>query len=68
MKDRLKLIGVALILAPLCWAFWHFLGQNAFQVITLICLLVVGADNFRLRRQMRALRTPHESEPPAQNE
>jgi len=36
------------------WAFWHYLGNDAFGVLNTLFLVVVVADNLRLRRQLRA--------------
>lgn len=53
MKDRLILVISAAGLSIGAWAFWHFLGDDAFAAITLVALMVVIADNHRLRRQLR---------------
>jgi ABC-type siderophore export system fused ATPase/permease subunit len=53
MKDRLALIltgGVAAIVAA---AFWRYLGQDAFSVLSIVAVLTLTADNVRLRRQLR---------------
>ena len=53
MKDRLLLVIAAAAFAIAAWAFWHFLGDNAFASITLIALVGVVADNHRLRQKLR---------------
>lgn len=58
MKDRLFLVIAAAAFATGAWAFWHFLGDDAFAAITLIALVGVVADNHRLRRKLRE-RTHH---------
>lgn len=58
MKDRLFLVIAAAAFATGAWAFWHFLGDDAFAAITLIALVGVAGDNHRLRRKLRE-RTHH---------
>ena len=53
MKDRVQLIAVALASALAAWAFWHFLGADAFDVLVLVALICTAADNWRLRRALR---------------
>lgn len=55
MKDRLQLILAAALAAVLAWTFWHFLGQEAFSALPTVMLIVVIADNVRLRRRLRAI-------------
>jgi hypothetical protein len=54
MKDRLELILAGGVVAVLAWTFWHFLGKDAFSVLPTVMLIVVIADNVRLRRQLRS--------------
>lgn len=54
MKDDVILLITATIVALLAWAFWHFLGQHAFSVISTFALLIVTADNMRLRRKLKS--------------
>jgi hypothetical protein len=54
MKDDLILIVTATIVALFAWAFWHFLGQSAFSVISTFALLIVTGDNIRLRRKLKS--------------
>lgn len=53
MKDALLLLvtGVAVSLAA--WAFWHYLGNDAFGVLNTLFLVAAVVDNFQLRRQLR---------------
>lgn len=53
MKDRLLLLLAAAVSAIGAWAFWHFLGDDGFAAITLIALVGVVADNYRLRQKLR---------------
>jgi len=53
MKDDLLLLITALIVAQIAWAFWHFLGESAFSVVSTLALLILTVDNFRLRRKLR---------------
>lgn len=52
MRDKLLLIVVSLVTAAFAWAFWHYLGQNAFTTLSMIMLVVLSADNYRLRRKL----------------
>lgn len=54
MKDRLQLILMGAFVAVLAWIFWHMLGKDAFSALPTIMLIVVVADNVRLRRQLRS--------------
>jgi hypothetical protein len=58
MNDRLVLIAAAAGFACLAWAFWHYLGDDAFGAISTLMLIVVVADNIRMRRQLKGKRTP----------
>lgn len=52
IKDRSLLLLAGLILAAAAWAFWHYLGENAFAVLMTITLIALWIDNRRLRRQL----------------
>ena len=52
IKDRSLLLLAGLILAAAVWAFWHYLGENAFAVLITIALIALWIDNRRLRRQL----------------
>ena len=53
MRDDLLLILTALVCAGFAWAFWHYLGEQALGALTLIALIALAADNYRLRRRLR---------------
>lgn len=53
MKDSILLFVTALLMAAIAWAFWHFSGADGFFVLNIIALLVLAADNVRLRRQLK---------------
>ena len=53
MRDNLILISTALVCAGFAWAFWHYLGEQALGVLTVITLIALAADNYRLRRRLR---------------
>jgi len=55
MKDRLQLILAGGVVAVLGWTFWHMLGKDGFSALPTFMLIVVIADNVRLRRQLRAV-------------
>ena len=53
MRDDLILVLAALACAGFAWAFWHYLGEQALGALTLIALIALAADNYRLRRRLR---------------
>lgn len=52
MKDAVLLLVTGLVCAGIGWTFWHFLDSDALGILTLITMLVLVADNLRLRRQL----------------
>jgi len=56
MKESIGLIITGIILSILAWAFWHYSGAYGVDVLSTIFLLALGADNIRLRRQIRHYR------------
>lgn len=55
IKDSILLLLTALLCSFAAWAFWHFLGNDAITVFPTLMLVCVVADNFRLRRKLRAV-------------
>jgi hypothetical protein len=53
MKDQFLLLICALACAAAAWAFWHFLGADAANIISVIAVLSLGTDNVRLRAKIR---------------
>jgi uncharacterized membrane protein YfcA len=56
MKDALLLLVTGAACSLVAWAFWHYLGNDAFGVLNTLFLVAAVVDNFRLRRQLRAHR------------
>jgi hypothetical protein len=54
MKDRALLLIAAVVMAGASWAFWHFLGDNAFTTFSCLMLLCLAFDNVSLRRKLRS--------------
>jgi hypothetical protein len=54
MKDSLLLLATGAVCSLAAWAFWHYLGNDAISALNSIVLVGVVADNFNLRRQLRA--------------
>lgn len=52
-KDELLLLLTALACAGGAWVFWHYLGERALGALTVIALIALAADNYRLRRRLR---------------
>jgi len=63
MRDGLYLLLAALLFAAIGWVFWHFAGENAFGILSVVAMVVLTADNIRLRRQLRSFRP----RPPAES-
>ncbi len=53
MKDGAALLFAALASALFAWAFWHYLGRYAVDVLLMVTLVASVVDNFRLRRKLR---------------
>jgi hypothetical protein len=54
MKDVVALLLVAAIVSALAWAFWNYLGDDAFTVISITVIIALFAENARLRKRIRA--------------
>jgi len=54
MKDALLLLMTGAVCSLAAWAFWHYLGNDAFGVLDSLLVTVLVTDNIRLRRQLRA--------------
>lgn len=52
MKDSILLFVTALACSLAAWVFWHFLGEDALDVLVLVALICAVADNWRLRRTL----------------
>ena len=50
-KDRSLLLLTGLVAVGAAWAFWRYLGENGFVVLTIIAMVTLWLDNRRLRRQ-----------------
>ena len=56
MKDAFLLLLGSALFAALAWAFWNYLGDDAFTAIAAIAVMLLGWDNARLRKQLQASR------------
>lgn len=54
--DQTALLITGLICAFLAWCFWHFLGQNAFDVFALLFMFTLLAENHLLKKELRKLK------------
>ena len=52
-KDRSLLLLTGLVTAMAAWAFWSYLGENAFAAFMLITTVTLWFDNRNLRRRLR---------------
>lgn len=57
MKDSLLLLATGLGLALTSWAFWKYGGNDALSVFATVGFVCAVADNVKLRRQLRDMRT-----------
>jgi hypothetical protein len=57
MKDQLVLLLTAIVVATLAWAFFHYLGQDAWPILSALVIIVLTSDNVRLRRQVKELKS-----------
>ncbi|KPZ12332.1 MULTISPECIES: hypothetical protein [Pseudomonas syringae group] len=55
MKDSLALLATAIVMSFFAWLFWSSLGQDASTVLGTLMLVLLSIENYRLRRQVRAL-------------
>jgi non-ribosomal peptide synthetase component F len=53
MKDGIQLLAAAAVFATIAWIFWHFLGNGGVRVISAVALLLLVADNIRLRHTLK---------------
>ncbi len=51
--DKSLLMIVALVCAAIAWAFWHYLGQSAFEVFGLLFVVYLLAENYTLKQKLR---------------
>lgn len=56
MKGPVYFLLVATIIALASWIFWRYLGDEAFQILTMVLLVALAIDNHRLRKQLNNLR------------
>lgn len=54
MKDALLLLLAGALFATLAWAFWNYLGDDAFSAIAAVAVMVLSWDNARLRKELYA--------------
>ena len=52
MRDSWGLLLVALMASLAAWCFWHYLGADAMNVMAALVIILLAADNARLRRAM----------------
>lgn len=62
MKDRILLILASLLAAGLAWAFFHYLGQDAWSLFSATLIVALSCQNIRLQRKLKALRSDMDSQ------
>jgi hypothetical protein len=55
LKDRTLLLLTAIVGSVLVWAFWHYLGMQAYVILLVIVLGELILDNRRLRKEVAQL-------------
>ena len=58
LKDQFALLIAALVCAAGAWAFWHFLGADAANILGIVFIVSLAVDNRRLRAKLRQCPTP----------
>ncbi|HBG06218.1 MAG: hypothetical protein A2075_00725 [Geobacteraceae bacterium GWC2_58_44] len=53
MKDSLLLLLTASYASIVAWSFWHSAGQNGFDLLAILVMTTLFADNVRLRRKLK---------------
>lgn len=61
MKNIVRLLLAGALCSAFAWAFWHYLGNDAFSAMSIIVIVILGGENARLRKQLRARRAEKES-------
>jgi len=54
--DRGALLIAAMVCAVISWAFWHFLGEDAFDVFALLFMLCLLLENYSLKKEVKKLK------------
>ena len=61
LNDRVSLIIVALVSSICAWAFWHYAGENAFSIFSSLLIILLFADNIKLRKRVKQLSKDEET-------
>jgi len=56
MKDSLLLIIVGVVSSIGAWLFWHYSGQNGFDILGAVFLVCLFFENRSLRKQLKDLK------------
>jgi len=54
MRDAILLLLTSIAFSVAAWSFWHFAAAYATDILMLVVLLCLTADNIRLRRQLKS--------------
>ena len=61
--DKLYLIIAALLASVGAWFFWHTAQSDGFNIISLIAIVLLGADNYRLRKTIKSAKSSSSGSP-----
>lgn len=53
LRVGVLLLVSGLIAAGAAWAFWHYLGENAFPVLMTVVIVAQFLENRRLRQRLK---------------
>jgi hypothetical protein len=56
VSGSVALLACALAVASAAWGFWHYLGQEAVQVLGAAMIVLLAVDNFCIRRELNRCR------------
>lgn len=53
MKDSVLLLITAAGASVFAWMFWNLLGKIGYDLLAIVAIAMMVADNWRLRRKLR---------------
>lgn len=54
MKDKILLIITGIVCALLAWIFFYSAGEDSFSIMSMILIICLMSDNYRLRKKIKA--------------
>jgi hypothetical protein len=53
MRDSLILLLTAFCASAVAWLFWHFTGKNGFDLLAILVMATLFAENLQLKRRLK---------------